>query len=188
MNNLTTRKIVFGMLMALVLAFSVQGIADALTFGTSRSGDFQTVLANQDFTISFSVSPGSNTTPIRNKDGKLVSVSDNDTTRINSAGYKVVDIGTSEYRTSTAATSLTATDDGTLVYRKGSTYEPASPSSFVVSNSGTTVYQNVVADNKAYQVYDRTGELPAYRYATVTAEPDAKVEDADRYHYNQEFY
>ena len=29
MNNLTTRKIVLGMLMALVLAFSVQGIADA---------------------------------------------------------------------------------------------------------------------------------------------------------------
>ena len=30
MNNLTTRKIVLGMLMALVLAFSVQGTADAL--------------------------------------------------------------------------------------------------------------------------------------------------------------
>ena len=29
MNNLTTRKIVLGMLMTLVLAFSVQGIADA---------------------------------------------------------------------------------------------------------------------------------------------------------------
>ena len=28
MNNLTTRKIVLGMLMALVLTFSVQGIAD----------------------------------------------------------------------------------------------------------------------------------------------------------------
>ena len=32
MNNLTTRKIVLGMLMALVLAFGVLGIADALTF------------------------------------------------------------------------------------------------------------------------------------------------------------
>ena len=32
MNNLTTRKIVLGMLMALVLAFSVQGTADALEF------------------------------------------------------------------------------------------------------------------------------------------------------------
>ena len=52
MNNLTTRKIVLGMLMALVLTFSVQGIADALTFGTSRTGDLQTVLPG-DFTISF---------------------------------------------------------------------------------------------------------------------------------------
>ena len=31
MNNLTTRKIVLGMLMTLVLAFSVQGIADAIS-------------------------------------------------------------------------------------------------------------------------------------------------------------
>ena len=30
MNNLTTRKIVLGLLMALVLVFSVQGTADAI--------------------------------------------------------------------------------------------------------------------------------------------------------------
>ena len=53
MSNLTTRKIVLGLLMVLVLAFSVQGIADALTFGTSRTGDLQTVLANDDFSITF---------------------------------------------------------------------------------------------------------------------------------------
>ena len=53
MNNLTTRKIVLGLLMVLVLALSVQGIADALTFGTSRSGDFQIVLPNDDFSITF---------------------------------------------------------------------------------------------------------------------------------------
>ena len=42
MNNLTTRKIVLGMLMMLVLTFSVQGIADALTSlrkATDDSGD-----------------------------------------------------------------------------------------------------------------------------------------------------
>lgn len=55
MNNLTTRKIVLGMLMTLVLTFSVQGIADALTFGTSRSGDLATVSPNEPFTIRFSV-------------------------------------------------------------------------------------------------------------------------------------
>ena len=43
--------------MVLVLAFSVQGIADALTFGTSRTGDLQTKLPNEDFTITFHCSP-----------------------------------------------------------------------------------------------------------------------------------
>ena len=42
MNNLTTRKIVLGLLMTLVLAFSVPGIADALTSlrkATDNNGD-----------------------------------------------------------------------------------------------------------------------------------------------------
>ena len=47
MNNLTTRKIVLGMLMALVLAFSVQGIADALNFKQSSSGDLKTNCSGQ---------------------------------------------------------------------------------------------------------------------------------------------
>ena len=60
MNNLTTRKIVLGMLMALVLTFSVQGIADALTFtqpaaGTKRTGDLQTLKPGDEFVITFSL-------------------------------------------------------------------------------------------------------------------------------------
>ena len=58
MNNLTTRKIVLGLLMALVLAFSVQGTADALTL-TKSSGDLVTVSRNQTFTIKFSIDPDS---------------------------------------------------------------------------------------------------------------------------------
>ena len=78
MNTLTTRKIVLGILITLVLAFSVQGTADALTFGTSRSGDLQTVVVDNEFTISFSVSPGSNTTRITDADGKLIKDSSTD--------------------------------------------------------------------------------------------------------------
>ena len=55
MNNLTTRKIVLGTLMTLVLAFSVQGIADALTFGTTRTGDLQTIVRGGTFSVTFSV-------------------------------------------------------------------------------------------------------------------------------------
>ena len=54
MNNLTTRKIVLGMLMVLVLAFSVQGIADALSL-SKRSGDLQTKSVDSSFEITFSV-------------------------------------------------------------------------------------------------------------------------------------
>ena len=39
MNNLTTRKIVLGLLMVLVLAFSVQGIADAVNLDPSIGED-----------------------------------------------------------------------------------------------------------------------------------------------------
>ena len=44
--------------MVLVLAFSVQGMADALTFGTtSRSGDLQTIRVDRDFKVRFTASP-----------------------------------------------------------------------------------------------------------------------------------
>ena len=70
MNNLTTRKIVLGMLMALVLAFSVQGIADALTFSTSKTGDLETKAPNQTFTIRFTATPKSPVVKSTHKDYK----------------------------------------------------------------------------------------------------------------------
>ena len=55
MNNLTTRKIVLGMLMALVLALGVQGIADAVTLAEG-TGDLQDItVESQTFTITFTV-------------------------------------------------------------------------------------------------------------------------------------
>ena len=55
MNNLTTRKIVLGMLMALVLMFSVQGIADAQITITRTAGDLQLKAPGDTFTLSFNV-------------------------------------------------------------------------------------------------------------------------------------
>ena len=55
MNNLTTRKIVLGLLMVLVLAFSVQGTADAITLLDRVSGDLQLpVLPDGAFSVTFS--------------------------------------------------------------------------------------------------------------------------------------
>ena len=87
MKNLMTRKLLFGMLMVLVLAFSVQGIADALTFRdhSSSDGDLRTASETQEFTVKFSVSLKSNTT-IKDVNGNLIDEDDN---RIDSAGYFV---------------------------------------------------------------------------------------------------
>ena len=52
MKNLMTRRIVLGLLMTLVLAFSVQGIANALTL-TKGDGDFQNANDDVSFTITF---------------------------------------------------------------------------------------------------------------------------------------
>ena len=91
MSNLTTRKIVLGLLMVLVLAFSVQGIAEALTFSTSKTGDLETKAPNEQFTIRFSVSLKGNTA-IRNNDGDLVIACHWYHPRIDSSGYQLEEI------------------------------------------------------------------------------------------------
>ena len=54
--------------MTLVLAFSVLGTAEALTFNTTtRTGDLQTVLPGDDFTITFSVTPDKTRTLVRER-------------------------------------------------------------------------------------------------------------------------
>ena len=56
MKHLITHKIGFSILLTLVLAFSVPGIADALTLHyASNSGDLETVARDQEFTIKVSV-------------------------------------------------------------------------------------------------------------------------------------
>ena len=76
MKDLTTRRIVLGMLMWLVLALSVASLAEALTFRdhSRGDGDLQTVLPNQQggFKIRFSITPGSNNTRIYDSAGELI--------------------------------------------------------------------------------------------------------------------
>ena len=55
MKNLMTRKLLFGMLVTFVLAFSVQGIADALTFEATRTGDLQDIVRGGLFSVTFAV-------------------------------------------------------------------------------------------------------------------------------------
>ena len=111
MNNLTTRKIVLGMLLVLVLTFSVQGIADAADLPLSKtSGDLQTKSEGETFEITFSVGIRSNTTAIRNSDRELIddgatstpvdaTASTNPTgIRIDTSGYVIKEINGKDYR------------------------------------------------------------------------------------------
>ena len=52
MKHLMTQKIVFGLLMAFVLALGMQGISDALTL-TKGSGDLLNANDDTTFTITF---------------------------------------------------------------------------------------------------------------------------------------
>ena len=133
MNNLTTRKIVLGMLMVLVLAFSVQGTADAITkITTSTSTDHQVVSIGQEFRITFSVGvTGSRlkanhkTIPSRNTDGNTVTVD-------RTATPYYVEDGTPGYQSEDGLTRAAAhnydeeaisisSDLNTLTLRKGNT-------------------------------------------------------------------
>ena len=110
MNNLTTRKIVLGMLMALVLAFSVLGTpADAVTL-THVSDRVQSNIENSTFEITFSVGLKSDTTAIKNDQGKLIDDGTVGSTvafaataavRIDSKGYLVTVINGKDYRLTT---------------------------------------------------------------------------------------
>ena len=173
MNNLTTRKIVLGMLMALVLTFSVQGIADALTFtqprpGTKKAGDLQTVLPRAEFTISFALTPTGDTI-ITNASGKRVA--ENGATRIDGFGYAVADVGATEYRLSSAAQSIS----GYRAKIAGETGDNPSAQGRYVDTS-----RNVVdVDGRAVYTTDTLSPR-------AQADPDDPIAVDLRAHYNQE--
>ncbi|MYC40912.1 MAG: hypothetical protein F4X55_07905, partial [Candidatus Dadabacteria bacterium] len=79
MKNLTTRKIVLGLLVGLVLALGVQGTADAITKFTRGSGDLKTYAQNQPITISFtvgtqsaSIRPNYKSVPVANRTDRQI--------------------------------------------------------------------------------------------------------------------
>ena len=193
MSNLTTRKIVLGMLMVLVLAFSVQGIAEALTFSTSKTGDLETKAPNEQFTIRFSVSLKGNTA-IRNNDGDLVT--DNGTTLIDSSGYQLNSdgnrINADEGDDPPTAGNIPINSSGFRLDSDGNrvtTHIDKDDDSVV--DSGETFYTLVddqgvedTVDSSGYSVNaDGDRETPLNK---PTPAKQFKVSDAVRYHYNSE--
>ena len=180
MKTLTTQKIVLGLLITLVLAFGMQDTADALSFRESRTGDLQTIVVSNEFTVSLSVVLGSNTTPIRNDDGDLVDDSD-PAVVIDSSGYAINDNG---HRNSSEASGLT----GTFFTDTTGTNSTSAPF-FVVGGSnvsGSTPTEGNVVNSDGDTVYIQTGTSPNFTYPRARAIPDERVSNAKRYHFNQE--
>ena len=193
MSNLTTRKIVLGMLMVLVLAFSVQGIAEALTFSTSKTGDLETKAPNEQFTIRFSVSLKGNTA-IKNSVGDLV-IEDR-TTLIDSSGYQLnsdgnrinadegddpptagdIPINSSGFRLDSDGNRVTThiDKDGDSVVDSGETFYT------LVDDQGV----EDTVDSSGYSV-DGSGDRETPLNKPTPAE-QFKVSDAVRYHYTSE--
>ena len=192
-----TRKLLFGMLVTFVLAFSVQGIADALTFKdkTSSSGDLATELPSpNDFDIKFSVSLGSNTKIYSPTDELISDTGD----RIDSSGYTVFDASNGkEYRLSEAANDLDddLDDDSTLVVGPRPKYNDDSDQAETESGILYVDSSKNVVNAAGEAVYIRSGEGTGdddgeeddrYTYVRAKAEPADKLKDEDRYHYDEE--
>ena len=188
------RNLFIGVLMGLVMVLGVQESADALIFGTARTGDLATKGINEDFTITFSVTLGGNTTPARNSAGQLISApSTGSGVRIDSGGYPVTDIivgGRSrEYRN--FENQPTTPTGGTFVIDP----RPSRNTGGASAGTATTPYYisgSSIVDTNGRIVYVQTGdgsEATPWRYTPATPSlgtPAAQINNADRYHYNDE--
>ena len=105
MSNLTTRKIVLGTLMVLVLAFSVQGIAEAQT--VSVSGDGSTTSASSGTTVITDYRDTPNVNVERSFTIRVSSAKNNETVTIAPTGARLTEV-----EVTSAPSPQTAFDDG----------------------------------------------------------------------------
>ena len=168
MKNLMTRKLLFGMLMVLVLAFSVQGIADALTFRdhTSSDGDLRTLLPNDPFTIKFSVNPTTSKDIFDSSTPKR-QTSEDRTTLIDRSGYTV----------------RAVTVNGTIKYFRISGSQVVDNSEYVIHEGGD---KTVTAGTTEYQIETGDRDRDDTDGDLIKAAPDEPLSDSLQHHYNDE--
>ena len=182
MNTLTTRKIVLGMLLVLVLAFSVQGTADAEDLPLSKtSGDLQTESVGETFEIKFSVGIRRNTTAIRNSDGELiddgaltaVATATPSTSppgiRIDSSGYPINEINGKDYRLTAPINADTSglgeVPPSPTGYTRSYTVHEKRPSPF----SDYQTYSGVIFANSSRSAFSNRG-YPLYYHIPASDE------------------
>ena len=190
-NQLFTKHSFLGMLMGLVLAFSVSGIADAAHLPLSKtSGDLQTESVGEPFEITFSVGVRSNTTAIKNDQNQLT---DEDGNLIDSAGYQVAQSGNRLLRTTTVTSATDLNErpsDHSEVQelQAGNTYVSytgevrADSSRNAYSDDGRALYFFRAADTTADPVVTQS----RIRARITESEFSTKEPTTTRYHYNEE--
>ena len=159
MNNLTTRKIVLGLLMTLVLAFSVQGTADAVSVsvsanipGSASRVSTIEVRSGQEFEITLTVGLQGRTR-IRNSAGKYTddgTFVDNTVNPVDSSGYIINENGhrtlNSDGQDYVRGQAVTGTDYPLKARDTNGAY--IDPTGDYFSNSSRSVY-----DSRGYPVY-----------------------------------
>ena len=149
-----------------------RGTAGALTFGNT-TGDLTTISVNSPtFTITVVVTP-TDVANITNSNNQRVA--QDGSTRINDSGYKIVTIGTTDYRQSTAAdkSGYRAT-----VGAETGTYKSTTGAHVV---DGTDSSAANVVDSQGREVFIDTA-----LNSRLTADPDDPVPIAQRQHYNEQ--
>ena len=196
MNNLTTRKIVLGMLMVLVLTFSVQGIADALTLNeVSNIVQSKRMTPGLFFEITFSTGL-TKPTIAENSNGQRVSDAiDGSAVLIDSDGYTVTYLPNGKaYRILSGVNVSTLvgydTSYDSVAFRKGKTYQELSNGTFY-ADSKRNVYtadakpvMHYTPDNSSTADEDEE-QVGSQVQILLTDFVDALLE-ADRFDYNEE--
>ena len=181
MKDLMTRKIVLGLLMMLVLAFSVQGIAEALTITkSSGSGDLETKTVGSSFDIKFSVGLTGDTIIY---DARRNRISDEDTPSvIDNLGFKLTDpINGTRYRESTEA------DQAGFRYEvTGDTGTPGNSPEDPDNNWIATTGAHVDASGNVVDAEGRAVYTSSTLSIRMTANPDSAVDKSLRFNYNDE--
>ena len=181
--------------MALVLVFSVQGVADALTL-KYESDRVQSNIERAEFEITFSLGLKPDTTAIKDDNGKLVTDndSDNDGTidsprRIDSHGYLVEVIDGRDYRTTTITTANSSaaqlvpptpnTPDrpsdapDASVYAAYTVHEKVSASQYVS-------YDNLILANSGKSAFSNRGYPLHYYTPAFTYDHDSNADTPEK--------
>ena len=183
MKDLTTRRIVFGLLMALVLGFGMQGIADAADLPLSKTdGDLQTKSVGETFEITFSVGIRSNTTSIHNTMNRLVSEGD---VLIDSSGYPLF------YATNGTGYRTLQTQPTGTYYRQEVAGDPGTAGNSPDDDNWIAASSPYYVNSSRY-AHDAEGRI-VYTNQGLSAQlrvPEASVSDpvgaALQYYYNEE--